>query len=47
MRESSRLTRHLRDLNTMTQHAYISADRFQDVGALTVGQSHQWPFFDF
>ncbi len=47
VRESSRLTRHLRDLNTLTQHAYVSSDRYEDVGALTVGQPHRWPFFAF
>ncbi len=47
VRESSRLTRLLRDLNTITRHAYVSTDRYEDVGALTVGQPTRWPFFAF
>ncbi|MDH3598980.1 MAG: flavin-dependent monooxygenase, partial [Candidatus Tectomicrobia bacterium] len=47
VRHSSRLTRHLRDLNTLTQHAFISADRYEDVGALTVGQPPKWAFMAF
>ena len=47
VRHSSRLTRHLRDLNTLTQHAKISTDRYEDVGAITVGQPHKWPFMPF
>ncbi len=47
MRHSSALTRHLRDLRTITQHAYISTDRYEDVGAMMVGQTQKWPFLFF
>ena len=47
MRHSSSLTRHLRDLRTVTQHAYISTDRYEDVGAMMVGQTQKWPFLFF
>ena len=47
VRESSPLTRQLRDLNTITRHAYVSTDRYEDVGALTVGQPARWPFMAF
>ncbi len=47
VRESSRFTRLLRDLNTITRHAYVSTDRYEDVGALTVGQPARWPFMAF
>ena len=46
-RHGSRLTRHLRDLRTVTQHAYISTDRYEDVGAITVGQTQKWGFLFF
>jgi alkylation response protein AidB-like acyl-CoA dehydrogenase len=46
-RHSSTLTRHLRDLRTITQHAYISTDRYEDVGAIMVGQTQKWPFLFF
>ena len=47
MRHSSALTRHLRDLRTITQHAYISTDRYEDVGAIMVGQTQKWSFLFF
>lgn len=46
-RHSSKLTRHLRDLRTVTQHAYISTDRYEDVGAITLGQTQKWGFLFF
>jgi alkylation response protein AidB-like acyl-CoA dehydrogenase len=46
-RHSSSLTRHLRDLRTTTQHAYISTDRYEDVGAITLGQTQKWGFLFF
>ena len=46
-RHSSSLVRHLRDLRTMTQHAYISTDRYEDVGAITLGQTQKWGFLFF
>ena len=36
--------RHLRDLRTVTQHAYVSADRYEDVGAIALGQPLRWGF---
>jgi alkylation response protein AidB-like acyl-CoA dehydrogenase len=44
MRQSDRFNRHLRDLRTLTQHAYVSADRYEDVGAIALGQSPRWGF---
>jgi alkylation response protein AidB-like acyl-CoA dehydrogenase len=46
-RHASKLTRHLRDLRTVTQHAYISTDRYEDVGAITLGQTQRWGFLFF
>ena len=47
IREDGELNRHLRDLRTITSHAYIKTDRYQDVGALTLGQPPSWGFFAF
>ena len=47
IREDSKLNRHLRDLRTITAHAYIKTDRYRDVGALMVGQPPSWGFFAF
>lgn len=44
MRQSDRFNRHLRDLRTLTQHAYVSADRYEDVGAIALGQPPRWGF---
>jgi alkylation response protein AidB-like acyl-CoA dehydrogenase len=44
MRQSDRFNRHLRDLRTLTQHAYVSADRYEDVGAIALGQPPRWSF---
>lgn len=47
IRQSERFNRHLRDLRTLTQHAYTSADRYEDVGAIALGQPHRWGFLNF
>ncbi len=47
IRQSSRFNRHLRDLRTITQHAYVSTDRYEDVGAMAVGQTQKWGFLFF
>ncbi len=41
------LERQLRDLRTVTQHAFISTDRYEDVGALMLGQTQKWGFLHF
>ena len=47
IREGTPLNRHLRDLRTLTAHAFTKTDRFRDVGALTLGQPAAWGFFAF
>ena len=47
IRQSERFNRHLRDLRTLTQHAYLSADRYEDVGAIALGQPPRWGFLQF
>lgn len=46
-RSESTLDRHLRDLRTVTQHAFISTDRYEDVGALMLGRTQKWGFLHF
>ena len=47
IRQSERFNRHLRDLRTLTQHAYLSADHYEDVGAIALGQPPRWGFLQF
>lgn len=47
IREDSEINRHLRDLRTITAHAYIKTDRYRDVGALMMGRPPAWGFFAF
>jgi indole-3-acetate monooxygenase len=47
IRQSERFNRHLRDLRTVTQHAYLSVDRYEDVGAIALGQPPRWGFLHF
>ena len=42
-----RFERHLRDIYTMKQHAFISTSRFESVGKLMLGLETDWPFFPF
>ena len=44
VRQHTTLNRHLRDLRTVTQHAFVSSDRYEDVGAMTLGLQQNWPF---
>jgi alkylation response protein AidB-like acyl-CoA dehydrogenase len=44
LRQSERFNRHIRDLRTVTHHAYLFADRYEDVGAIALGQPPRWGF---
>jgi alkylation response protein AidB-like acyl-CoA dehydrogenase len=37
--------RHFRDLHTITQHAYVSASRYESVGQYFLGVPIEWPFY--
>lgn len=39
--------RHFRDVHTITQHAFGSAQRYESVGALILGVESDWGFFPF
>ena len=47
LRESYRLQKHWRDVNTITQHAYTSESRYESIGQLMFGLEPEWPFFYF
>ena len=47
IRQSSKLNRHLRDLRTITQHAFISSDRYEDAGCLLLNELPGWGFLHF
>lgn len=46
-RKSSRFEKHFRDVNTITQHAFLSTSRYQAVGQLMLGLEPDWGFFYF
>lgn len=47
MREELGFQRHFRDIHTLTQHAFSSAQRYESVGALMLGTDSDWGFFPF
>ena len=47
IRDEQPFQRHFRDMHTLTQHAFSSAQRFESVGALMLGAESDWGFFPF
>jgi alkylation response protein AidB-like acyl-CoA dehydrogenase len=47
IRDEQPFQRHFRDLHTLTQHAFSSAQRFESVGALMLDTETDWGFFPF
>ncbi len=47
IREEYRFERHFRDVHVVTQHAYISASRYESVGKILFGLESDWGFFEF
>jgi alkylation response protein AidB-like acyl-CoA dehydrogenase len=47
IRDECSLQRHFRDIHTISQHAFISAQRYESVGALMLGSDSDWGFFAF
>lgn len=47
IRNEYKLQQHFRDVHTITQHAFVSASRFESVGALMLGREADWGFFAF
>ncbi|MFC5948729.1 acyl-CoA dehydrogenase family protein [Pseudonocardia lutea] len=47
IRNSRPFAAHFRDVHTITQHAFVSANRYQSVGQLMLGVPPEWPLFAF
>jgi alkylation response protein AidB-like acyl-CoA dehydrogenase len=47
IRDAHRFQRYFRDIHTITQHAFVSASRYESVGALMFGVDSDWGFFPF
>lgn len=45
IREEQRFQRHFRDAHTITQHAFISASRYDSAGQHYLGVPIEWPFY--
>jgi alkylation response protein AidB-like acyl-CoA dehydrogenase len=45
IRDEHRFQRHFRDVHTLTQHAYLSAGRYESAGQYFLGVPIEWPFF--
>jgi indole-3-acetate monooxygenase len=45
IRDEHRFQRHFRDVHTITQHAYISASRYESGGQYMLGVPNEWPFY--
>jgi len=47
IRNAKRFQQYFRDVHTLTQHAFVSACRYESVGALMFGVESDWGFFPF
>ena len=47
MRAENPFERHFRDVNTISQHGFISASRYESVGKIMLGLESDWPWFPF
>jgi indole-3-acetate monooxygenase len=45
IRDEYRFNRHFRDVHTITQHAFISASRYESGGQFYLGVPIEWPFY--
>jgi alkylation response protein AidB-like acyl-CoA dehydrogenase len=45
IRNEYRLQQHFRDVHVITQHAFISANRYESMGKVLFGVPTDWPFF--
>jgi hypothetical protein len=43
--DEPRFQRHFRDAHTITQHAHISASRYEAEGQYLLGVPIEWPFY--
>jgi hypothetical protein len=45
IRNEQPLQRYLRDIRTLTQHAYSSTSRYESIGKLLLGRETDWAFY--
>jgi alkylation response protein AidB-like acyl-CoA dehydrogenase len=45
IRDEQRFQQYFRDVHTISQHAFVSAARFESVGKLLLGRESDWPLF--
>jgi alkylation response protein AidB-like acyl-CoA dehydrogenase len=45
IREEQRFQQYFRDVHTISQHAFVSAARFESAGKLMLGRRSDWPFY--
>lgn len=45
IRDELPFQRYFRDVHTISQHAFVSASRFESVGKLMLGRESDWPFY--
>ena len=47
IRNEYKFQQYFRDVHTITQHAFVSASRYESVGAVMLGAESDWCFFPF
>jgi indole-3-acetate monooxygenase len=47
IRNEYKFQQYFRDVHTITQHAFVSASRYESVGAVMLGAESDWGFFPF
>ena len=47
IRNEFKFQQYFRDVHTITQHAFVSASRYESTGALMLGEESDWGFFAF
>ena len=47
IRDEFKFQQYFRDVHTITQHAFVSASRYESAGALMLGEESDWGFFAF
>ena len=45
IREEHHFQRYFRDVHTITQHAYVSANRYESAGQYFLSVPIEWPFY--
>jgi alkylation response protein AidB-like acyl-CoA dehydrogenase len=46
IRQEQPFERHFRDAHTITQHAFVSASRYESGGQYLLGVPIEWPFYE-